>query len=70
MTNKISKTNVTLTSRLSEVRISEHERIRAEAQMARAEAFADFLAATATAIGRLFKSAPAASSQRTATSAG
>ena len=58
MTKKISKGNVSLASRLDEIRMSEHERIRAKAQLARAEAIADLLAGAARGIAGLFKSAP------------
>ena len=66
MTNKISKGNVSLATRLDEVRMSEHERIRAKAQLARAEAIAELLATAAKGIAGLFKTTPT----RTATHAG
>ena len=43
-----------LYSRLDEVRMSERERMRAKAHLARAEAVADFLVAGAQAVSRLF----------------
>jgi hypothetical protein len=57
MTRKISKTNDDLAyfySRLDEVHMSATERLRAKAQMARAEAVADLVAAAWHGIGRLF----------------
>lgn len=72
MENKLSKTNVDLgyfNSRLDEIRMNGHERLKAKAHLARAEAMAEFLAGAAGAIGRLFKDAPARPS-RPATSAG
>ena len=66
MTTKISKGNDVLANRLSEVRLSDHERIRAEAQLARAEAIAEMLATVAKGITGLFKTTPT----RTATHAG
>jgi hypothetical protein len=57
MTRKISKTNDDLAyfySRLDEVLMSDYERLKAKAQMARAEAVADFVAAVFRGIGRLF----------------
>jgi hypothetical protein len=45
MTAKISKTNVDLNSRLDEIQMSTYDRVRAKAQLARAEAIADGLAA-------------------------
>ena len=62
MGNKISKTNVDLAyfnSRLDEIHMNGHERLKAKAHLARAEAMASFLANAAHAIGRLFKDAPA-----------
>lgn len=58
MNEKISKSNSEwsyVDARLAEVRLSGHDRLRAKAQMARAEAFADFAAAVWKAIGRLFQ---------------
>jgi hypothetical protein len=74
MTAKISKTNDNLeffNSRLDEVRLSGHERLKAKAHLARAEAFAEMVSMVYKAIAGLFsgaKTAPAAG--RTATSAG
>jgi hypothetical protein len=51
MNSKVSKANESLeffNARLDEVRLSGHERLKAKARMAQAEAFAD-------AIGALFK---------------
>lgn len=48
MSTKISKTNdgmVDLNSRLDDIRMSAYDRIRAKAQLARAEAIAESLAA-------------------------
>jgi len=58
MNAKISKTNSEwslLDQRLDEVRLSGHDRLKAKAQMARAEAFADFVAVVWKALGRLFQ---------------
>jgi len=73
MTNKISKSNVDLAyfdSRLDEIRMTGHQRLKAKAHLARAEAMAEVLAAAARGIARLFKSAPAKPSRRPAHSAG
>ena len=67
MTTKISKTNPSLAYRLDEIEMSEYDRIRAKAHLARAEAMADAVAALFAWFKR-----PAAtgSHRRTATSAG
>lgn len=73
MTEKISKPNADLeylNSRLDEVRMSGHARIKAKAQLARAEAMADVLAAAAAGIGRLFRSLTTREPRGTAPSAG
>ncbi len=62
MSNKLSKSNVDLAffnSRLDEVRMSGHERLKAKAHLARAEAMAELLASAYRGIVRLFKSGPA-----------
>ena len=59
MTNKISKTNAQmeyLYSRLDEIQMNGHERLKAKARLAQAEAVADFIAAMLKGIGRLFRS--------------
>ena len=59
MTTKISKTNVQmeyLYSRLDEIQMNGHERLKAKARLAQAEAVADFIAAVFKRIGRLFHS--------------
>ena len=78
MNAKISKTNENLeffNSRLDEVRMSGHERLKAKAQLARAEAMADMVFDALSAIGRFAKTlfakpAPASNARRTATHAG
>ena len=58
MKAKISKTNDDLeflNARLDEVRMSGHERLRAKASLARAEAIADLLVGFSRAIKRLLK---------------
>jgi hypothetical protein len=62
MTNKISKSNDDLAyfnGRLDEVRMTSHERLRAKAHLARAEAMADLVAWAFSGIARLFKHEPA-----------
>ena len=59
MTVKIRKTNENLdffNSRLDEVRMSDHERLKAKAHLARAEAFADAVFAIGRTIRGLFVS--------------
>jgi hypothetical protein len=59
MNAKISKTNeetlAFFNARLDEVRLSGYDRLRAKAQMARAEAFADAVATIYKAITGLFQ---------------
>lgn len=58
MKGKLSKTNQELdflNARLDEVRMSGHERLRAKASLARAEAVAELLVAFASALKRLLK---------------
>lgn len=58
MKEKISKTNDNmdfLNARLDEIRMSGHERLRAKASLARAEAIADLLVGFSSAIKRLLK---------------
>jgi hypothetical protein len=58
MSRKNSKTNENLDfffARLDETGMSSYERIRAKAQMARAEAFADTVFAVARGLQRLLK---------------
>ncbi len=58
MNVKISKTNVEtdfFERRLDEIRMSGHERLRAKAQFARAEAMADLFLAACRGVGRLFR---------------
>ena len=62
MKREISKTNADLAffnSRLDEMRMSGHARLKAKAHLARAEAIADLIASAATAIAKLFKTSPA-----------
>jgi hypothetical protein len=75
MTAKISKTNDSLeffNARLDEVRLSGHERLKAKAHLARAEAFAEAVSFVTRAIAKLFHGSDkaAAPATRTATSAG
>ena len=72
MTNKISKTNANLdyfNSRLDDVRLSAYDRVRAKAQLARAEAFADAFEFVVRGITRLFQASDKTGG-RTAPSAG
>ncbi len=58
MNDKISKTKSEfdfLNARLDEILMSGHERIKAKAQLARAEAIADLFVAVAGGLKRLFK---------------
>lgn len=58
MTQKTSKTNSSLDffyARLDKVQMSEHERLRAKASLARAEAIADLTFEIARAAKRLLK---------------
>jgi hypothetical protein len=55
---KISKTNENLellNRRLDEIQMSDRERLRAKAQLARADAVAELVFAAFRSIGRLFK---------------
>jgi hypothetical protein len=72
---KISKTNENLeflNRRLDEVQMSSYERLRAKAQLARADAVAELVFAAFRGIGRLFKTTAdkPARPHRTATYAG
>ena len=58
MKTKISKTNPDLEylyARLDQVRMSGHERLRAKASLARAEALADLVVGLTGAVKRFFK---------------
>lgn len=58
MTKNVSKSNDNmdfLYQRLDEIRMSGHERLKAKARLAQAEAMADLLVAAAQAVTRLFK---------------
>jgi hypothetical protein len=60
MNVKISKTNAEaeyFNRRLDEIVLSNHDRLRAKAQFARAEAMADLISAGIQAVARLFRSA-------------
>jgi hypothetical protein len=72
MTRKISKTNdmTYLKARLDEVRMSGYDRIRAEAQLARAEAVADAVADLFAWVKRVLTTRKPANFRRTSTSAG
>jgi hypothetical protein len=73
MSTKISKSNDSLAffnSRLDEIRMNGHERLKAKAHLARAEAMADLFLAAVHAIGRLLKPAPAKPVRQHAPSAG
>jgi len=66
MTNKISKSNGDLAffnSRIDEIRMSGHARLKAKAHLARAEAMADMVAWAIHAIAGLFKHGPAQSNR-------
>ena len=70
MTSKISKTNADLAyfnSRLDEIRMSGYDRIRAKAQLARAEAIAEAIASLYSYASRLLS---IGSHRRPTTSAG
>ena len=59
MSAKISKSNESLeffNSRLDEVRMSGHERLKAKARLAQSEAFADAVVALIGLVKRAFKS--------------
>ena len=73
MNVKISKTNVDLeffNRRMDEIQMSGHERLKAKARFAQAEAVADALAAAAHGIARLFKGLTAKPGRPAAPSAG
>jgi hypothetical protein len=73
MKEKISKTNENLdffNSRLDEVRMSGHERIKAKARMAQAEAVADAIVAGIHLLKRLAKTLTPRPQRRPTTSAG
>ena len=73
MNTKVSKTNESLAffnARLDEVRISGHERLKAKARMAQAEAFADAIGALFGMIKRIFKTPPTPPTYRPTASAG
>ena len=73
MSNKISKSNEDLAffnSRLDEIRMSGHDRLKAKAHLARAEAMADLFLAAIHAVGRLLRPAPAKPVRQHAPSAG
>lgn len=58
MNEKFGRTNSDLeffNARLDEIRMSGHERLRAKASLARAEAFADLMVKIAGAVKRLLK---------------
>ena len=58
MTNKISKSNEDwelINARLAEVRMSGHQRLKAEAQLARAQAVADTLVVLSATVKRAVK---------------
>jgi len=60
MRKKHSKSNESLeflNRRLDEVRMSDIDRLKAKAQLARAEAIADFFAAMVHGVGRMLKTA-------------
>jgi len=70
---KVSKTNVSsafFSDRLDEVRISSHERIKAKAQLQRAEAVADAIAGGIHLIKRAFRALTARPYRRPTHSAG
>jgi hypothetical protein len=67
MTTKISKTKASLAYRLDEIEMSEYDRIRAKAHLARAEAMADAAASLFAWVKRL---AGAGEYRRPTTSAG
>ena len=58
MTSKVSKSNAdweTINRRLAEVRLSGHQRLKAEAQLARAQAVADTLVVLSATVKRAVK---------------
>ena len=73
MNEKISKTNADLeffNRRLDEVRMSGHERLKAKAHLARAEAIAELLFTLVRGIRRLYKAPSTKPSRHAAPSAG
>ena len=69
---KVSKSNVEMdffNSRIDQIQMSGHERLRAKARFAQAEAMADALATVGRGIARLFRSATAKTSSPTGRSA-
>lgn len=73
MNEKISKTNVDIEffkTRLDEIRMSGHERIKAKAQLERAEAMAEMLSAACSSVASAFRSLTAKAPRHTAPSAG
>jgi hypothetical protein len=59
MKGKISKTNASIeffNSRLDEIRMNGHERLKAKARLAQSEAFADAVVALVGLVKRAFKS--------------
>jgi hypothetical protein len=58
MTDKVSKSNAdweTINQRLAEVRMGGHQRLRAQAQLARAQAVADTLVVLSATVKRAVK---------------
>ena len=73
MNHKVSKTNDSaafFNARLDEVRMSGHERLKAKARMAQAEAFADAIGALFSLIKRIVKTPAPRAYRRPTTSAG
>ena len=73
MNAKISKSNDNLAyfnARLDEVNLTSAERLRAKAQLARAEAFADMIALIYKGITGLFQGSDKPATNRAATTAG
>lgn len=69
MNSTVSKSQPSITTRLAEIDMSQHDRIRAAAQMERAEAMADALVWLCEGVNRLAKSVFSRPS-RTASNAG
>ena len=73
MNEKVSKTNESrafFNARLDEIRMNGHERLKAKARMAQAEAFADAIGALFGLLKRAFKSPAPRAYRRPTTSAG
>jgi len=73
MKTKISKSNLRTAffeAKIDELRISGHERLKAKARLAQAEAMADALAAIGSGIGRLLHSLVTRPLRRLTTSLG